>query len=92
MSTKDTRDLREFAALAAKLAKHEARERVTYSSLMTATRIMERMAAIRDGASPKVRDEFAKKYGWKTKAPRDGEPHGALCCYDHAHQQRRASR
>jgi hypothetical protein len=63
MSTTDRLALKEFDALAAKLAPLERKRTCTYDDLMRSARLMERMSAIRDGASPSVRREL-KKRGW----------------------------
>lgn len=55
----------EFRKHALALAKFEAKPRLTYDQLMTATRLMEVMAAIRDRASPFVRRRLRKVYGWQ---------------------------
>jgi hypothetical protein len=66
VTAKDQRDLVKFDRLARRLAPLERKRACTYGDLMRSTRIMESMAAVRDGASPAVRKILASKYGWKS--------------------------
>jgi hypothetical protein len=59
--TKDQAAIKKFDALLRRLAPLEARERVTYNSLMAATRIHEKIAELRATASPAVRRAMRAK-------------------------------
>ena len=64
MTKKDQHDLQQFNRLVARLAPLEKRRRVTYDSLMAATRLQERIAELRASASPAVRRQM-RLQGWR---------------------------
>lgn len=64
MTKDDQKTLEAFGRLVARLAPLESRRRVTYDSLMRATRLHERIAELRASASPAVRRQM-RLQGWR---------------------------
>jgi hypothetical protein len=66
MTNIDKHALVQFKKLAARLAQHMKRNRVTESSATSAEHLMYAMREILDGASPGVRKAIKQTNGWKS--------------------------